>query len=405
MGRRIKGLGFGLAILVLTVGCLAFVSAAAAAEELKIGVLVPLTGPVAEGGTRMAKAIELATKEINESGGVLGRQIKLIVWDTESKVEKGVSGAKKLILKDRVWGLIGCYRSGVALAVQDESAKHKKIFMVTDAASNQITARVKEDYDKYKYTFRSGAAIDQFAESLIPFLTKVTNSKTYFYVSETTMWTQELGKVVDNYAKQNNIKNLGSVQCDPAATEFTSEIAKVKEANPDAVICTLAGAAAIPFAKQYHDLKVGKPIIYALGMITFKNVILEMGEKADYQCSLAFCWDVPITPKTLPFYKNFTAAYGRPGGYEDIRSYDGMYLLAEGIKKAGTLDTEKVIKALEGIKLTGAAGNYIFDESHQCKLGVGLLEGVIVEWVGGKDYILYPEKVATSAYKPAPWQQ
>jgi branched-chain amino acid transport system substrate-binding protein len=61
-----------------------------AAETLKIGVLVPLTGPVAEGGTRMLKAIELATNEMNQAGGVLGRKIELKVWDTEGKVEKGV---------------------------------------------------------------------------------------------------------------------------------------------------------------------------------------------------------------------------------------------------------------------------------------------------------------------------
>jgi len=178
----------------------------------------------------------------------------------------------------------------------------------------------------------------------------------------------------------------------------------VKEANPDVVICTLAGAAAIPFAKQYTELKVGKPIIYTLGTITFKKVIKDIGNKADYQSTLAFCWDVPITPKTIPFYKKFTEYYSRPGGYEDVRSYDGMHILAEGIKKAGTLDTEKVIKALEKTDYIGVAGRYIFDESHQCKLGAGLLEGVLVEWVGGKDYILYPKKVATSEYIPAPWQ-
>lgn len=403
MRKKIRSMGkvwVFIALLMVFV----FGLEANAAEALKIGVLVPLTGPIAEGGTRMLKAMEMATDEINKSGGVLGRKIELKVWDTEGKVEKGVTGAKKLILQDNVWGLIGVYRSGVALAVQDVVPEYKKIFMVTDAASNQITRRVKEDYNKYKYTFRSAASIDQFAELMIPFLTDVVKAKSYFYVSETTLWTKELGEVVKKFADTHGIKFLGTVECDPAAQEFTSEIAKVKDANPDAVLCTLAGAAAVPFAKQYYENKVGKPIIYGLGMITFKNVIKEMGEKANYQSTAAFCWDIPVTPKTLSFYEKYTKVYSRPGGYEDVRSYDGMYVLIDGIKRAGSLDVEKVIKSLEKTDYIGVAGRYVFEDDHQCKLGKGFLQGVIVEWVNGKDYILFPPHVATSKLIPAPWK-
>ena len=401
MGKGKMGVLVGVSFLIVLFG---MNLQANAAETLKIGVLVPLTGPVAEGGTRMLKAIELATNEINQAGGVLGRKIELKVWDTEGKVEKGVTGAKKLIMQDDVWGLIGTYRSGVTLAVQDVAFENKKILMVTDAASNEITRRVKENYNKYKYTFRSAASIDQFAELMVPFMTDVTNAKSYFYVSETTLWTKELGDVVKKFADTRGIKFLGSVECDPAATEFTSEIAKIKNAKPDAVLCSLAGAAAVPFAKQYYENKVGKPIVYGLGMITFKNVIMEMGEKANYQSTMAFCWDLPVTKKTLGFYEKYTKLYSAPGGYEDVRSYDGMYVLMEGIKKAGSLDVEKVIKALEKTDYTGVAGRYVFGEDHQCKLGKGLLEGVLIEWVNGKDHVLYPPNVAKSKYIPAPWQ-
>jgi len=384
---------FGGILVLTSILLLVFGTAAIAAEPLKIGVLVPLTGPVAEGGTRMLKAIEMATEEINKSGGVLGKKIELKVWDTEGKTEKGVTGAKKLLMQDEVWGLIGTYRSGVTLAVQDVVADYKKVLMVTDAASNEITKRVGTNYNKYKYTFRSAASIDQFAELMAPFLTDVTKAKSYYYVSETTLWTKELGEVVKKIADSKGIKFLGSVECDPGATEFTSEIVKIKEANPDAVLCSLAGAAAVPFAKQYAEMKVGKPIIYGLGMITFKNVIVEMGAKANHQSTMAFCWDIPVTPKTLGFYDKYTKLYTRPGGYEDVRSYDGMYVLIDGIKRAKSFDPEKVIKALEQTDYIGVSGRYTFDQEHQAKTGKGLLEGVIIEWVDGKDRIQYPPNV------------
>jgi branched-chain amino acid transport system substrate-binding protein len=390
-------------VLVALVIMLGFILQANAAEKLKIGVIIPLTGPVAEGGTRMLKAFELARDEINAKGGVLGKEIELVVWDDGDKVERGITGAKKLIDVDDVWCLAGVYRSGIALPVSDIAANSKKIFMVTDAASPDITGKVLKDYNTYKYIFRAAASTDHFALIVTPFLTDIVKAKSYYYMSENTKWTQDLGKTLRKFADEKGIKFLGESLSDPGATEFMSEITKIKELKPDAVVCTLAGAGGIPFAKQYYDMKAGSPIVNAPGVMTFKSVIDEMKEKSDYASVSAFCWDVAITDKTIPFYKKFTEKYDRPGGYEDVRSYDGLYVITEGIKKAGTFDTDKVISALEKIEYTGVAGRYVFDKSHQAQFGKGYLTGVIIEWKNQKSNILYPPNVATSKYIPAPW--
>lgn len=389
-----------LALMTIVVAVFAMSPVADAAGTLKIGVLVPLSGPSVDGGTRMHKSIKMATEEINKAGGVLGKKIELKVWDTETKVERGITGAKKLILKDRVWGLIGGFRSGVTLAYQPFVMEQKKILMVTDSASNEITNRVGKDYEKFKYTFRSVMNVEQVGQLMLPALTDVVKAKTYFYLAETTLWSKGLAELLRKAAEAKGIKRVGYVECDPAAQEFTSEIAKIKETNPDLVLCAFSGAGDVPFAKQYYDLKVPKPLCFHAAGVMRKG---DLGEKSDFMCFMAFLWNIPVTPKTLDFFEKFTKVHAAPDGWQDVRSYDGMHILAEGIKRAGTLDVEKVVKALEKTDHVGAAGRYVFDEKHQAKWGPGFLEGVIIQRIKDKDSILYPQNAATGKFTPAPW--
>jgi branched-chain amino acid transport system substrate-binding protein len=386
--------------LILAIFCSSRI--VSAADTLKLGVIVPLSGAAAEPGTRMLKAIELAANDVNKSGGVLGKKIELVVWDEEAKVDKALTGAKKLIMQDKVWGLVGGYRTGVSLAIIDVSADEKVIWMITDSVGDQITDKIKENYDKYKYTFRSQSPASDFAKNGIPFLTDVVKTKKYFYVSENTQWTKSLGEALNKFAVPLGIECVGTVECDPGATEFTSEIEKIRQANPGAVICSLAAAAGPAFARQYAEARIRIPIMYCAGIMTFQDVVQGLGDKANYQCTMAWLWDIPVTPKTLDFYKRYTQYYARPGGSEDSRGYDGLMLIVEGIKKAKSFDVDKVAKALEGIEYVGVSGKFVFGKDHQPKYGQGLLEPIIVQWFNKKGYVIYPPRLANSAFKLMP---
>jgi len=386
--------------LILTIFCSS--SIVSASDTLKLGVIVPLSGAAAEPGTRMLKAIELAANDVNKAGGVLGKKIELVVWDEEAKVDKALTGAKKLIMQDKVWGFVGGYRTGVSLAIMDVSADEKVLWMITDSVGDQITDKIKENYNKYKYTFRSQSPASDFARNGIPFLTDVVKTKKYFYVSENTQWTKSLGDALSKFATSLGIECVGTVECDPGATEFTSEIEKIRQANPGAVICSLAAAAGPAFARQYTEARINIPIMYCAGIMTFLDVVQGLGDKANYQCTMAWLWDIPVTPKTLDFYKRYTPYYARPGGSEDSRGYDGLMLVAEGIKKAGSFDVDKVVKALESIEYVGVSGKFVFTKDHQPKYGKGFLEPIIVQWLDKKGYVIYPQKLANSTFKLMP---
>ena len=394
-----KVLGFIFWLILLTFCSSELVSAS---DTLKLGVIVPLSGTAAEPGTRMLKAIELAAQDVNKSGGVLGKKIELIVWDEEAKVDKAVTGAQKLIMKDNVWGFVGGFRTGVSLAIMDISADYKKLWMITDSVGDQITDKIVANYDRYKYTFRSQSPASDFAKCAIPFLTEIVKTKKYFYLSENVLWAQSLGEALKKFSAPLGIECVGTVECDPNATEFTSEIEKIKRANPGAIISSLACAEGPAFARQYSEARVGIPVMYCAGIMTFQDVVQGIGNKANYQCTQAWCWDIPVTPKTLDFYKRYTKYYTRPGGSEDTRSYDGFMLLVEGIKKAGSFDVEKVVKALENIEYVGVSGKFVYGKEHQPKFGRGFLEPIIIQWLDGKGYVIYPSTLGTASFKMMP---
>ena len=374
-------------------------------EPIKLGVLVPLSGPAAGGGRKMADAFAMAAEEINHSGRVLGREIELVVFDTETDPDKAVAGAERLIEEDGVWALIGVYRSGVALAIAEVAADHKAIFLDTVAADPAVTRLVADDYERYKYVFRTGASSPQFVLNVVPFLTEIVKAKTYYFVGEDTVWAHSVAK--GNKAileEQHGIKEAGTAFAAAGATEFATILSDIKAKDPDVVICSMVGAGGEPFASQFYDARVPAALIATAGLLTFQDTIRGLGERGNYISFMAWAWKVPMTEKTLPFYEHSEEKYGCfPSGYEDVRCYDGLYVLADAISRAGSLDADLVIAALEETDQIGVSGRLVFDASHQVRWGEEYLTGVIGQWMDGEAKILWPTSIATGKLSRPSW--
>lgn len=396
----------GLFLVLLAVGTVACnrLGGGQQAGPIKIGILVPLSGPSSQGGEQMKNAFELAAEEINAAGGVNGQPIELIFEDTGGDPQKGVTAAKKLIEQDQVWGLAGLFTSGVALAVAPVAMEAQKPLVVTVAAAPDITGQVAEDPETFKYLFRTGAHVVHFALNTEPFVVDIVGAKSYYYIAQDALWAKGLGQVFEAQLGQKGIQKVGETFVQRGTEEFASPIADIQAKNPDVVIAALVSAEGVPFAKQYYDAQVPIPFVATAGVLTFEENVKGMGEKANYVNFFAWAWDIPITEKTQPFYKNFKEKYGfAPSGYEDVRSYDGLHVMVEALKQAGSQDPDKWAEAMQNIRYTGVAGIYEFDESHQAKWGEGLLTGVLGQWRDGQAVIFWPEAVANGEFQKAPW--
>jgi branched-chain amino acid transport system substrate-binding protein len=365
---------------------------------VKIGGMGPLTGPVAFYGKHMMEGEKMAVDEINSAGGVLGRKLELVFLDDGSDTEKGVTAAKQLIERDKVDILMGTQRSGVALALLELAADHRIPYIITAAADTGIIEKIASDPNRYKYIFRTAPDASDLASGPWPFVTETLKAKTFYFVSETTVWAKTLYKSVQKLAQRDGITEVGTAWHDASATEFTSTILDIKKKKPDFVFCGLIAGDA-PFYKQYTDAQGPAPVVFQQMDIP---TLQSLGDRAENLVASVLAADLPITSKTKPFFENYQKRTKMVAiAYHDIRAYDAVHIYAAAVKKAGSFDKDKVAAAMLANTFEGAAGNYQFDQkTHQPKWAPGFLNSVVYQWQRGRQVVLFPKELRQGDYIP-----
>ncbi|WP_027717699.1 ABC transporter substrate-binding protein [Desulfovirgula thermocuniculi] len=366
-------------------GCARQGTATKQPEALKIGVLAPLTGPFASGGASMKQSLELAREEVNAKGGVLGRPVELIFADSQGKADAARAEALRLLEKEKVQLLIGAYLSEETAEVMELAAAKKVPLIIPVAAATEFTAKVRDDYDKYKYVFRVAYNIDQWAELLGSFMAG-QGIKNYAFVGVNIRWNQEFAQALKNYLARYGITPVYEgyyASKDPALDGIVNAL---KEKRPAMVVLGDPGKGAVEMVKKIQDYQLGVPVLSVGGSLGDARVAATLTGKSPVYFQAAG-WK--NTEKGARYFETFKARYGyQPVGYSDVLPYDALLVLAQGVNRAGSLEAEKVIKALEEGKLEGLCGTYNFDRSHQAQWGPGKgLAGVVVEWREGKDVV------------------
>jgi branched-chain amino acid transport system substrate-binding protein len=371
------------------------------APPIVFGVLVPLSGDLANSGERMKEGFDLAAEEINQAGGIMGQPVKMVYADSKGNAEVGVTEAKRLIGREGAFALLGAYRSGVAMAVAEVAADARRIFMVTNAITSDYTALVAKDAARYKYLFRNASDIRGFMDNMLPLLQNVITPRprTYYFAGGDVFYSRELRDHMKRRLEAEGIQEIGATFSAMNATDFTATLLDIRQKKPDIVLLSIDSDAGITFVKQYYDLRIPTPIAGFAGKFIYKEIVGPLGEKGDYLGFMGFTWDAPLTPKTQPFYRKYVAKYRhQPTGYEDVRAYDAIYLFKDAIERARKVEPDAVAAALERTKYAGVAGEYTFDKSHQATV-----PGLVGQWVKGEAVLLWPKHVATGTFKRAPW--
>ncbi|NJD62034.1 MAG: amino acid ABC transporter substrate-binding protein [Deltaproteobacteria bacterium] len=352
---------FGAGILVLL-----FAASALAADTIKLGGMFPLSGRASDLGITDKQGAELAVKEINAKGGVLGKKFELLSADSKANVQELVSLSKRYIQKDQVNFLFGVVSSAGSLAVGEVAKQEKVIFMDTVGSTDTLT---KEKWNRY--TFRSGTCNSQEANSLALYTAKRYPKVTKFYnigpdyEYGRTMWDLFKAKMKETNPKATFVGEQWPKLFIP---DYTSYINAILQAKPDAVFCTLWGGDLVAFIKQakpYGVFDKMKWVIATGGDITVVKALgkdMPTGLIVDQR--YYFHW--PNSKRNQEFVKAYMAEYKDYPSAWAAEGYDGVYFLAEAVKKAGSLDTEKVIAALEGLTIDAPRGkSTLRKEDHQ----------------------------------------
>ncbi|MCC6890075.1 MAG: ABC transporter substrate-binding protein, partial [Hyphomicrobiales bacterium] len=240
---------------IVSAGALVIGPAVAQQPPIKIGITTAVQLQV---GRDTQSAAKLAAEEINAKGGLLGRKIELVVADETENPEQGIAAIKKLTADDKVNVIIGGYTSGVTLAQLPHIANAKTIYLGVGAASPAITAKVKGDYNNYKYIFRvSPINAAHQARALVNFISgKLKGEMNYSkiaIVGENAKWVQDLVPILKKGATDAGTDVRMAEFFDTSTSDFSPLFAKVKESGAQYLIVILSHASSDIFVKQWHD--------------------------------------------------------------------------------------------------------------------------------------------------------
>ena len=362
-------------LLMFVITCMvimAFSLPAMGAEKIVVGFPMYLSGGGAVFGKPSAEGAKMLVKEVNDAGGVLGRKIELLVRDCKGTPEEATRVANEMILKDDIDFLVGGLTSSHGLALSDVS-KHEKIIYI---AAIPKVADMCEAPRLHPYVFRSACNSKTEGRSAAvlmaeyPWKRIATIGPDYSYgwsVTEAFIpWLKKMKPEVE--IVHQAWPKLGE-------SDYTPFISVVLASKPDAVFSTLWGGHFITFAKQARDYgffeKVG---FVSAGEAGCMEAIRGAGDDMPLGI-ISNAYDTFWYPDTA-WHRDWARRLNKFMGTKYASSwagtgYDAMKFLTEAIKKAGTTDTDKVIKALEGLTIDSSVGKLTMRaKDHQAVRGM-----------------------------------
>jgi branched-chain amino acid transport system substrate-binding protein len=356
--RTLKLVAVALAIVAMCV------APALAADTIKVGAILAVTGPASFLGAPEAKTLEMLTDDLNAKGGIGGKKIQLIIKDSGASPEKAISFAKQLIEEEKVFAIIGPSTSGETMAIKN-IAEEGKTLLLSCAAAEVIVKPVA------KYVFKT-PQMDRDAVIRIFEQMKKMKIARIGVLSSNTGFGKAGKEQIEKLAPEHGIQIVVSEVYDKAATDLTAEVTKVKAANVQAIVNWSIEPAQAIVIKNARQIGITAPIFqsHGFGNIQYVQAAGAAAEGVIFPAGRLLVADT-LSDKNpqkalLEDYKTkyeakFKESVSTFGGH----AYDAFLILTRAVEKAGA-DKEKVRTAIESMKgVVGTAGVFNFSaEDH-----------------------------------------
>jgi len=342
-----------LLVLVLSVffALSIFTGPARAAESgvIKVGVLHSLSGTMSISEVAVKDATIMAIEEINAKGGLLGKKIVPTIEDGASDWPTFAEKAKKLILKDKVSVVFGCWTS----------ASRKAVLPVFEKNDHLLFYPVQyEGLEASKNIVYTGAAPNQQIMPAVTWLIKGGHKK-FFLLGSDYVFPRTANLIIKAQLKAEGAALAGEEYTPLGHTEYSTVINKIKAAKPDVIFNTLNGDSNVAFFKQLRNAGITAADMPVMSVSIAEDEIRGIG--ADNLVGHLAAWNyfqTMKTPENDVFVKNYKARYGKDRVTDDPieAGYFGVYLWAEAVKKAKSTDLAKVREAVKGISYKAPEG-------------------------------------------------
>jgi branched-chain amino acid transport system substrate-binding protein len=363
---------------------------------IRIGASLSLTGTYAKLGKNQHEGYQLCQKDLNAKGGVLGRKVEFVVYDDQSLPPTGVRLYEKLITEDKVDAVMGPYSSPITEAVANVTEKYKKVMVSPLAATTSIFK--KEPRRKYIFMVISPAEV--YLEGLLDMAAK-RGLKTVAIVNEDTLFSKAAAAGAVDLAKKKGMQVVFQEAYPKGNTDFSALLTKLKAANAEVIAAATYFDDAVALTRQMRELNVS-PKMYG---VTVGGDLPEFYDtlkgSAEYIYG-ATQWEPVLNyPGNKEFFESYKAEFKHEPSYHSAAGYAGCLIYAEGVKRAGSIDPDKVREQLLKAEMKTAFGEYKVDQD-----GFQLSHKMVTfQWQKEKKVVVWPDDLAQSKplFPTPPW--
>jgi branched-chain amino acid transport system substrate-binding protein len=331
------------------------------AEAIKIGVIQPLSGPVAASGNYVRMGAEIARDWINARGGVLGHQVQLLIEDNKSDPKEAATAAEKLIVRDKVPVIMGAWGSSMTLAAMPKLEEYGVPMVVETSSASTITKRGNP------WVFRISPPSEMEALGLEKYL-KDLGVKRADFLAVNTDWGRGAVAAFGDIVKRSGAGVGATEFMDQAATDMNAQITKIKADNPDTLFLTTGVEQITLVLKQAQEQRLATKVITTGGSSSPSQLIKQAGAAAEGTYHILFF--LPWFPEAMPdgkLAKAFVDEWNKRGHpfeglTEGFRGHDGILTAVEAIKIAGKPEPKAVRDALWKVNIVGVNGPIKFEK-------------------------------------------
>jgi branched-chain amino acid transport system substrate-binding protein len=390
-------------------------------KPILVGCPVPRASAYGQNGER---GLILAAEEINAAGGVkVGgsvRPLKLEIIDTRDE-EPGVPTSEvllaieKLILQKKADVIVGgpCM-SECSVAAMDLYARHKIVDIVSIGSYTPTwDQKVAKDPEKYKYSFRASGSVKWYIKEAIDLLHDIKEKQGFdkmFISIDDSLMCRKAAEIVQDLAVKDGWKMAGFDKHPIAATDFSVALNDCKKSGAQILFIWAYAPESSILLRQWADMEVPALPIGFIGAAEDPGFWKQTQGKGAYTIatlSETGCTPSNVTPLTRKYYDAFLKRWGVPPRSTGcVSAYESLYILKDAIERAGKLEANALIAALEKTNLPAVRGTIRFDKNHQIIYGYDPKESVLgnwIQWQDGNRVTVFPKEGATGTLKMPPW--
>lgn len=378
-------------------------------DVIKIGVCADLDMLF---GKSTYQGVQLAAEQINSQGGILGKTIKVIAEDSDANAAfpDPISGTKALtkLLSVHKVDYIITSDSPFILAYQDIIADHEKIMFLTAGISNEFTQRVEDNYDRYKFFFRTSPNATHALFGTSDCVNVLRNyssfNKIAILTEDVESWVNFMPVISSQLSNINGFDVVYQNKFPTGTIDFSSYLNTIENAGAEILLPLISSQDGIILIKDWYERAAPFVIWGFLGYIGDPNA----WDYTDGRCeavtstALATAAGYPLTSETVPFRDAYIERWGDIPHSVAAYSYDTLrFILFDALQRAQTTETNSVIEALENTEVeTTLARNFVFTNSHDTMGGENInnpeedfMVVTLFQWQNGVQVPVYPQKI------------